>query len=79
MTDLTKDKNLPNRLKSKPVISFRADPDVAFYMRELNNTEVCNRAIRNLIRIIRNPEELLKELKMRHPELYKHVGRKKYG
>jgi len=78
MIDLTKDRYLPNSLKRKPVIAFRAEPDVAFYLKDLNKSEVCNRAIRNLIKIIKDPEELLRELKMRHPELYKYVGRKRY-
>jgi hypothetical protein len=78
MRDLTKDRYLPNRLKSKPMIAFRAEPDVAFYVKDLNKSEVCNRGIRVLINVINNPENLLKELKMRHPELYKHVGRKRY-
>lgn len=64
--------------KRKPV-TFRPKPDVEYYMNDvLNKTEFVNRSLKFFINALKNPEALLKEMKMRNPELYKYVGRKQY-
>lgn len=79
MIDPTSDRNLPNKLKRKPVVGFRADAEVGFYLNNvINKSEFINRAINFFIIMLKNPESLLKEMKRRDPALYKYIGRKRY-
>ena len=70
------ERHLPNGLRLRPAYSFRADPDVNEYLKNSpDRTHFINKSVRLFIKFINNPAQILVELKVMYPELYKQIGR----
>ncbi len=65
--------------KQKKRYSFRPTESSQQYLEKVyDKSKFINRAISFYILLINKPMQIMKELKRRHPRLYKFVGRKKF-
>lgn len=75
-------KEQPNKLRKRPITSFRTDLEIQSYLNRLKNynsrSSFINKAIYFYIMFINNPKKILIELKRRNPELYKYINRKRF-
>ena len=61
------------------MISFRPQPDLDKALKAVcNTTKFIHDAIRFYLRLIKNPIEVLSELKREHPDEWKYVNRRKF-
>lgn len=82
--DINKNKNIKNIKEKKKSIQTRPEvfrpsfSNQRYLMNVYNKSKFIDRAVAIHINLINDPKILLEELKRRHPNLYKSVGRKKF-
>ncbi len=68
-----------NQIKNSLIISFRGDSFIKSYLSKcITKSEFIRKAINWFIVYLNEPEKVMKELKLKYPEKYKAIGRRRF-